>query len=469
MAINLRLIVNFIQTKSISLLLFIGIFAIGVSIPIKYSVALFLMVPILLLLSFNFNWTVFLIILASNLAIYIYGTMTFSSLAAWVCIYSFFLTHKFDFVELRHPLSKPILAFFLSVLPSFFNTIVLFHATILLLQLIAFVLICHVLRAHINSEDDIKKILDAFVFFVTLNIGVILLLGSFTNHRLFGIGSVSFVDYAVMGLIIFYHNVLYHKNGRTLNIFLMMLTTIAIIYTQTRSTLILASIILLIISIQYLKDFDKPGLAKSVLIIKFVFGTIFIGIAIGFLYVLQPAIFGRFSSEQISGSALEAGGGAYSSLTTRFMIWDTAYNAFVKHPFLGIGWNSFPYSSHLYSKLPYWMFDHYVKHLSTHQTFVTILTEAGVFSFVIFIWLIFSQIKTALRVRRRKNVSPYYRNILSWLAIYIVFSMCFTDAWLYGDEIIVWGLFLGLLLGYEKISLLNTNKTISVSNSSVLI
>lgn len=439
------------KKTSFFLLLFLSMFLLGTSVKLSYAIALIVFFPAMLLISFNFRWSVFVLILASNLAIYVYGVMTLTSLTAFLCVYSFIITHNFSFKELKSPLTKPILLFFVCVIPSFLNTVVLTYSAILLSQLVALVALIHILRGHIESEYDIDYIISGFVFFVIVNVIFITVLGSITQKRLFGIGSVSFVDYANIGLIIFLNKVLYLKKMRVINILAIFFTVIAVVFTQTRSTLILASFILSLISFSYMYENAKDGIDKTVFVFRFLLGALILILLIAGLYKMFPSVFARFSSDQIAGSTLEAGSGNYSSLTTRFMIWDTAYNAFMAHPIIGIGWSSFPYSSSLYNQLPFWMFDIYVKHLSTHETFVSIITETGLVGLLGFLVLIIAQLRLSLRIRANKNTSPYHRNLTSWITIYIAFSMVFTDAWLYGDQIIIWGLFLGILLGYEKI------------------
>lgn len=141
-----------------------------------------------------------------------------------------------------------------------------------------------------------------------------------------------------------------------------------------------------------------------------------------------------------------------NSLLTRAFIWHTAYNAFVANPTFGIGIYSFPFTSHLYYTIPKDFYELFVKDAAPHVGYIAVLTETGIVGFVGFIFLVVSIFRFSLLLVR-DAINIYHKKtaiILLACIVYITFSLAMTDAWLWGQYIVLWGLILGMQVGLWK-------------------
>jgi O-antigen ligase len=196
---------------------------------------------------------------------------------------------------------------------------------------------------------------------------------------------------------------------------------------------------------------------RKTLILTSILSLAVLACVIFILYSIFPLIFDRISQLEAGekfnyGSETDFG---MSSLLTRFLIWYTALQAFLKHPIIGIGAFSFPFESIQYSKIPPFLFKKYVDGLSPHETFITKLAETGIVGFSGFIVFLVSSFRVSFKAFKIaiKNEEKIISLILLAIQIYILFSMFLSDAWLWGQCGMLWGISLGISLVNYKILL----------------
>ena len=172
------------------------------------------------------------------------------------------------------------------------------------------------------------------------------------------------------------------------------------------------------------------------------------------LEIITPSVSER--AEQLTNSnneVINQKGETTSSLITRLFIWHTAYNAFVQNPITGIGMYAFPYISWKYNTLPNIIFENYVKKKTPHIAYLAIATETGIIGLFGYLIFIFSTIKFSYQSVKSSNSN--LENLVStsifFTLIYITVSMLMTDAWLWNQGIILWGIVLGLSMANRNI------------------
>ena len=160
-------------------------------------------------------------------------------------------------------------------------------------------------------------------------------------------------------------------------------------------------------------------------------------------------------------AAIDEEGGTSNSLVMRVLIWSTAYNAFVAHPIVGIGVYGFPSSSAQYYTFPKLLYDRYVKGLTPHVGYLAVATETGVVGLAGFLFFVIAGIRTVFRpLGELSGADRTHSLIFAWVFSYIVLSMFTTDAWLWGQGIVLVGIVLGLSLGAAKESTAKSGVTL---------
>jgi O-antigen ligase len=283
--------------------------------------------------------------------------------------------------------------------------------------------------------------------------GITLILEVFlTQGRAYGVAGIMYVDYVGIGILLTLISLILTKNRKILNLSFLVILLLFSILTQTRNIYVTLFITIFILFIYLIKNSKEFEIKRSSLIILIaVFITVFI---ISFVVVNQvsPEFTERFTRIGKVEQVLDKEGRLQSTLFTRVLIWSTSINAFNAHPIIGIGAFAFPFSSYQYYTIPDYLFETYVKGLSPHQGYLAVLTETGIIGFIgflIFIYFIFKVSKNNLRLA--KTGEEKYRAVsLLFLLVYIAVSLLMTDAWLWGQGAILWGLVLGWNLAYRR-------------------
>jgi O-antigen ligase len=311
---------------------------------------------------------------------------------------------------------------------------------------------------HINNYTQIK---DFFKIYLGLSIanGIsIIYMVVATHKRIFGFSGIVYVDYVCIAMLISIVLTIFKKGSlRYIYCLISIFLFASLLFTQTRNTLISFGATFIFLIFFLFKNAESFQMKRKTLILTSILSLAVLACVIFILYSIFPLIFDRISQLEAGekfnyGSETDFG---MSSLLTRFLIWYTALQAFLKHPIIGIGAFSFPFESIQYSKIPPFLFKKYVDGLSPHETFITKLAETGIVGFSGFIVFLVSSFRVSFKAFKIaiKNEEKIISLILLAIQIYILFSMFLSDAWLWGQCGMLWGISLGISLVNYKILL----------------
>ena len=200
---------------------------------------------------------------------------------------------------------------------------------------------------------------------------------------------------------------------------------------------------------------EKFNLKKSKVGTIFFSSIIIIGGLVGIILLTNPEIFSRFQSLQntdVSSLKFE-NDFTQNSFFSRLLIWSVSLRAFEAHPIIGIGAFSFQFTSEQYSALTPFLYNNFVKGLSPHLAYLAVLVETGIVGLIAFLFLWIAIFKLAFKnIRNAVSAeSKKYSLIILFVNVYIFISMGITDAWLWGQSGMIWGVSLGILLSVNEI------------------
>lgn len=382
---------------------------------------------------------------------------------AQVIIYLVLIKILFEKEKLVLRLSKelfvPVLIFLGSILPSYLNLTKTSHL-IYSQNIVLFFLMIITVNMYLVDKNLIKRLFALFVLFCLFNSVDIILFSHNSATRYFGFSGVSFVDYAGISILfLIIYGLFYTPNKRFLwpVVISALIIFIALLLTQTRNSLITITLSA-ITSFFVANSLEKDRLVKNKRYLHFILVFLAIISSILIFFLLSSDFQDRFQIG--SNISIEEGGSltGINSFASRLFIWITAFNAFQSSPLIGIGMYTFPLTSLNYSSIDPVLFDLFVKGLSTHITYLTILTEAGVFGIVGFLIMnIFLVIRYYQFLKVTKNNENHKQFVLGLsIYIYILFSMVFSDFWLYGNGILIWA----FVFGYMNKNMIVTNNDI---------
>jgi O-antigen ligase len=276
------------------------------------------------------------------------------------------------------------------------------------------------------------------------------------DKRPFGFAGIMFVDFSALGICLTVSFVLFSQGlKRIFFLILSFIIAIALILTQTRNTCFSAIITLgiligyLIVHPDFVRLSRKRLFALATVGLLMMIGTVILAL------MFNPKIENR-ATELTEKSKYEINEQGYtqSSIITRLFIWDTALNAFRAHPIIGIGVYAFRFSSNKYYKFSKILYTRYVAKLTPHQTHLAVLAETGLIGFIGFLIFIVAALKHAFQAIKlpKEEQGKRYALIAAISVVYCTVSMVFTDAWLWGQCIVLLGLVLGSMLAIRKIN-----------------
>jgi O-antigen ligase len=412
--------------------------------------------PLIAIFLFSFRAFKYLFILSLFTNYYLLG-LYLTVFIAIGFLFSFLLAHtQLEYSFFKTPLTAPFLIYFISILPSFLNSSNVILSIYYSLNLFGIAILLFVFGYVINTYQEINKIIMSFIILCLLDAIVIIVYSLFRNGREYGLSGIVFVDYSAMGVLILLLFIVFERQGNIfLNIAGILVLLAGLIFTQTRNTFI--SLLLTSVSIFAYMIFSKKQFSVSKRRIIYVFTSIIL-ISVLFLIVLntlKPEVFQRFNQLD-SGRILNVKQETDfkgNSILTRLLIWDTAWNAFKAHPIIGIGAYSFPFESVRYYTIPRDLYQKFVEGLSPHVTYIANLTETGILGFIGFVILMIASLKTGFKSVKLavSSEQKHFSTILLTLQIYIFFSMFLTDAWLWGQCGMLWGMVMGTLIANNRI------------------
>lgn len=406
-----------------------------------------------LLLLLNF-WATFVVLISLIFVYKVIFPFQVSILFTLFLFVSFILTHSdIKKEDLKSPIILASLLFLVSMLPSLLNSYKPVSSLMRMFNFAAIIISAVAISIHIKHEKQVRSALYIYIFFLSLSSVHVISLGFLTGARVFGFSEVFYIDLAGIGIIITL--IFFIESKRKLFWgFILSAIISGLVLTQTRNawlSVILTSLILFVFLLRHNQslNLEKRKIISYVLLL----------FALVFLIFLTAKIFSPGVEDRITSLAddrtVSSNPASFigNSLLTRLLIWHTAALAFLSHPIIGIGAYSFPFSSQFYYKIPDDFYEIFVRGLTPHHGYLGALTETGVVGFIgliIFLAVVYKDMmRTFLIAKDRKNKFIALIFIIS--SIYIAISLFFTQAWLWGQQAVLWGILIGLHLANKKI------------------
>lgn len=407
-------------------------FAVGMLTLYSYTVSFY----VLLLLLFTPNF------IAYHTAVFFTAFLFFS----------FLVSYKGESkADVLSPLIYPFLIYLITTIPSLINTPNLLFSIIGEYHLIAFAILFITIAIRIDSHKRILNVIYFFLFGVGVHSIIVIFLGLSSGERVFGLLDVFYVDFAGLGGIISFILLVYLKGSKKVLAGVLFITiTFGLVLTQTRNAWLSFAVSFISLVIYLLFKGPKLNIQRTSIISNAFASLLIIGAIFIFAGNITSDIQERFDSKAQTGEVLDQDPNSIveNSFVTRLFIWHTAINAFMEHPYIGVGAYSFPVSSKQYYKIPRPFYETFVQNRTSHVTFLSVLTETGIIGFIGFIFFLVANLKLFFKnlklVREKSDIMRTL--IICWVFVYMSASMFMTDAWLFGQQILIWGIFLGLLL-----------------------
>ncbi len=177
--------------------------------------------------------------------------------------------------------------------------------------------------------------------------------------------------------------------------------------------------------------------------------VIFIVLGVG-VAVLLPTMLNRVASDYQGGK----GSTTQETLDERMGLNKIAFNVIVHHPIFGVGPGAYPYEYRAYvpAGLNQWLY-------TVHNTYLLWAAETGIVGGLIFIWLLFTGFKIALRLAR---TPPSLVSICAtgWFGAMIILSwMMFWVPWIGFSYSAMFWFMLGLMDGAQRLVVSNNGDT----------
>lgn len=367
-------------------------------------------------------------------------------------VFSVFINYRnITFDDVRNPLLKPLFIFLIPVAISFFNTSAFWLSLRDSLNLVALILTFFVTLIVIKDRKQMMNIFYFFIIAILLHSLYVNYLGITTGRRVFGLLGVNYIDFAGLGSVLTFILMIYAKNiFKAIYAVMFTLITVGLILTQTRNAWLSTGFAIFTLFLYLIFRGRKIFVKRGLLILLALFA-----IGLSMIIILRSGIKVNQRSDTKNQTLVltdDPESSNVNSYFTRLLIWHTAANAIMQHPIIGIGAYSFKHSSQLYYTIPKPFFKIYVENNRPHVTYLQILTETGVFGFVIFIAFIFQILKVTFNsLKKISQIGDVKITLMIvWSLIYIIFSMMMTDAWSYGQYAVWFGILLGLLINNLK-------------------
>jgi O-antigen ligase len=410
--------------------------------------------PLLSIFLLNTNLIVIISILLLFLQFQVF-TFKIAVFAPILIAFSHFLTYKSDDSgrKTSNPTAIPLLIYMCAMVPSFYNAHSYASGMYNSLQFASIIFMFFILGNYIKGYNQIKMYMVSFLVFSVLN-GSILILQSFsTQERVFGFAGVYYVDLVCVSMLISIILAVYYRNSKSIPFFLLFIFLFtSLIITQTRNTILSFTLACSFLVLYLFINHDKFSINRKYIFLQVIALFIVLVTTLAAINLFSPSLFARLFQPHSAGTADSL---VSNTLISRLLIWHTSLNAFLHHPIIGIGAYSFRFDSKYYCVLPKMFYKAFVQGLSPHITYLEVLTETGIIGFISFLVFLLSTIRMALRsvTLARTKIQKYFSLGILNVKIYILFSMCMTDAWLWGQCGMLWGVILGISLANYNIIL----------------
>ncbi len=385
-----------------------------------------------------------------HLSLYV-GAVLFTPIVALAVI----LHHRdFAWNELSTPLSKPLLLFGLAVLPSLFNALNPVSSIAKMYNLVAFLIAMYAVLLTFRTFDAMRRMALVFLVMTAITGTDVIRVALATGLRDYGFAGVMFVDYAGIAVNVVALMVLFTKGWRRVALLILgTLIGMGLILAQTRNAWIATGVTLAVTLGLLIRDPLVAGVTRKRMVIIAAVCIAAIAILAAGTIALNPSV-GERATDITEANTVETPDALIirNTLLTRMIIWDTALNAFLAHPFIGIGMYGFIDASYMYCRFPTMLYEIYVRGNSAHIAYLGVAAESGLIGLTAFLFLLVSTLRLAARnVRRALSQQEQRYALLSFTAmIYCTLSMFLTDAWMFGQGIVLFGIVVGLILAQHR-------------------
>lgn len=424
------------------------------------SVYIFLGCVFVILLSFDF-YLMFTTLLLIVFTPYIFGIHT-SVIFSLFLILSVLLNFKLNKNEsFKNPVISPMMiyAFFASL--SLYNAPKTIYTILNYSNLLSLILLVIIVPVVINERKKIDQIFYFFVAAILIHSVFVIIESLSTSGRAFGLLGVFYVDLA--GLAILYSAIFFlYSHGLKKYTFGFSATIILIglILSQTRnawlSTIVTLFFLLIFLFIKGKKyKINRKFILVVITVFMIISGSISIILSKDLNVDVGKRLEAKTQKVEVTEDPTSIGGNSFLS---RMFIWHTAINAFSKEPVIGIGLYSFKYSSKKYYTIPKPFFKQYVEHRTPHVAYLEVLVESGIIGFIGFVIFLFAVHKLLFKsLVFVRSVEEILQTLLVLVSlVYISFSMFMTEAWLYGQYLVWFGIIVGLIVANSKMLLSET-------------
>ena len=435
----------------------------------KYlSVILISLLPVIIAFTFNFKLAFGFLILSLFINLYVYWFST----AVWIVVLvplSYLICFRnFNRKEFSLPITFPLLVYLFTMFISLTNSIDPLFSIYLMYNMLAFIMILYISASAIRTKKEMRGYIILFLILNLLNSFHVLFDGLTSNKRAFGFAGIMFVDYVGIAITMNFILLLVRK-GKKYRMFLALSFIIfiaALLVTQTRNAWISTFLCLLLLIGFVILNAKKFEMKRSFLVVVLAASILLISSLVFVVTSINPEVSERAEETTKVEKSIDQSGKVQSSLLTRVMIWHTAYFAFLEHPVIGIGAYSFPFSSYQYYHLPRMIFEDFVEGRTPHVTFIAVAVETGLIGLFAFLFFLIASLKFSYdSIKRSKSFEDSSFSLLLFgPLVYITISMLMTDAWLWGQGMILWGILLGFnLWNRKRIFQKNINKNLAIT------
>ena len=451
-------VVRYVETKNLLFFLLGGaalfvLFLLASNLSNPYFSLAFIFVPFIIFAFTNINTAYQFLIITLFIDFYIYR-FSIGVLFSAVVFASFLITYqKLKVDDFKTPINKYLLIYLISILPSFINNASIKGSLLLFYNFIVFILLLFSGYIVFQSKVRIERIIKLFLILTAVNSIWVLAESLFFEKRAFGITGIMYVDYVGIAIVMVVIVLALQRQKKYKYLFLFVLFALGSFATQTRNAWFSIVITLSLLFIYFYKNSEKYNLRKKSLIRIAAGLVVFIPILFFTVSQFNESLAQRTGQLNELEYTFDYEGNVQNSLISRFLIWHTAYMAFSAHPITGVGVYAFPFASPTYSRIPDFLYELYVRGLTPHQTFIAIAAETGIIGLTGFLILLFYSLKISFSNLKHYSANKFDQLIFlsTWALVYIAVSMLFTDAWLWGQGIVLWAVFLSInLAAYSK-------------------
>ncbi|MEW6510893.1 MAG: O-antigen ligase family protein [Bacteroidota bacterium] len=428
------------------------------------SIVAFPLIALFLFLLTSFELALFGIIVCLFVDVHV---SVFSS-AVWYSLFlllAFVLHHpEFSWRRFANPLTIPLLVYGACIIPSLTNAFQPTESILKLFNVVGFLIAFYVFVAAVNSRERMRKAVTVFLVLAFANALHVFVQAILGQPRPFGFAGVMFVDYAGMGITATaVMGILSRGRARLAHFLVSGVLAVALLASQTRSIWLATAITLTLVGLSIVLKPSVWGMSRPYALGVVVAGVLVLAAAGALTVLWSPRVEERaLEVANIDPSAVSDEGVIRNSLVTRALIWDTALNAFRAHPYVGVGVYGFPYSSIHYARMPRMLYTRYVEMMSPHQTHLAVLSETGVIGALGFGWFLVAALRAAVRaVRSASGIrARKFAIVAAGALIYCMVSMVFTDAWLWGQGIVLLGIIAAMVVANGKMEAIQVDSAV---------